>query len=62
MARLLQQNRAPSEVMASVQAEDVRRGPYAPCPCRSGRKFRFCHGIKAPSSPFSGLDAPTVTA
>ena len=60
MARLLQQNRAPSEVMASVHAEDARRGPYAPCPCGSDRKFRFCHGAKAPSSPFSGLDAPTV--
>ncbi|HEY5876457.1 MAG TPA: anaerobic sulfatase maturase [Ilumatobacteraceae bacterium] len=60
MARLLQQNRAPSEVMASVHAEDARRGPYAPCPCGSDRKFRFCHGAKAPSSPFSGLDASTV--
>ena len=61
MARLLQQNRAPSEVMAGVHAEDARRGPYAPCPCGSDRKFRFCHGAKAPSSPFSRLDAPTVT-
>ena len=60
MARLLQQNRAPSEVMASVHAEDARRGPYAPCPCGSDRKFRFCHGAKAPSSPFSGPDASTV--
>ncbi len=60
MARLLQQDRAPSEVMASVHAEDARRGPYAPCPCGSDRKFRFCHGAKAPSSPFSGLDASTV--
>jgi uncharacterized protein len=60
MARLLQQNRAPSEVMAGVHAEDARRGPYAPCPCGSDRKFRFCHGAKAPGSPFSGLDAPTV--
>jgi uncharacterized protein len=48
MAQLLQQRRAPSEVMASVAEADARRGPYAPCPCGSGQKFRFCHGTKAP--------------
>ena len=48
MARLLQQGRAPSEVTAGVAAEDARRGPYAPCPCGSGKKFRFCHGNSAP--------------
>lgn len=44
MARLLQQGRAPSEIMALVAAEDARRGPYQLCPCGSGRKLRFCHG------------------
>ena len=48
MARLLQQGRAPSELTAAVAAEDARRGPYAPCPCGSGKKFRFCHGNSAP--------------
>jgi uncharacterized protein len=43
MADLFQQGRAPAEVMQWVAAEDARRGPYAPCPCGSGRKFRFCH-------------------
>jgi uncharacterized protein len=52
MARLLQQRRAPSELMALTAAEDKRKGPYAPCPCGSGRKFRFCHGDNAPNSPF----------
>jgi uncharacterized protein len=49
MGRLLRQGRPPSEVMAWVAAEDARRGPYAPCPCGSGRKLRFCHGSGAPA-------------
>ncbi len=53
MAQLLQQHRAPSDVMATVNADDEHRGPYAACPCESGRKFRFCHGKKAPVSPFT---------
>jgi uncharacterized protein len=62
MARLLQQGRAPSDVMALVAAEDARRGPYKPCPCGSGRKFRFCHGDRAPASPFSGVAAAAPAA
>ena len=61
MAGLLQRNRPPSEVMASIAAEDKRRGPYRPCPCGSGRKFRFCHGDSAPLSPFSGVNAAAAT-
>jgi len=57
MGRLLQQNRAPSELMQSIAAEDAKRGPYQPCPCGSGAKFRFCHGERAPQSPFSRLGA-----
>jgi uncharacterized protein len=44
MARLIQQRRAPSELMATIAAEDAKRGPYQPCPCGSGEKYRFCHG------------------
>ncbi len=55
MAQLLQQGRPPSEVMALVSEEDRGRGPYAPCPCGSGEKFRFCHGPKAAASPFTGV-------
>jgi len=55
MAQLLQQNKAPADVMATVKAEDQRRGPYVPCPCGSGEKFRFCHGPKAALSPFTGV-------
>jgi uncharacterized protein len=62
MARLLRQGRPPAEIMALTAAEDARRGPYAPCPCGSGHKFRFCHGNKAPEPAFSRLDqAPAAS-
>ncbi|GAO01394.1 anaerobic sulfatase maturase [Anaeromyxobacter sp. PSR-1] len=54
MAALLRQGRAPAEIVAWTAAEDALRGPYAPCPCGSGRKLRFCHGDRAPPSPFTG--------
>jgi uncharacterized protein len=60
MARLLREGRAPSEVMSLTAAEDSRLGPYQSCPCGSGRKLRFCHGERAPGSPFSGVDHPAV--
>ena len=60
MGQLLQRNRPPSEVMALTAAEDARGGPYAPCPCLSGKKFRFCHGDRAPQSPFSGINPATA--
>jgi len=44
MAQLIRQQRRPAEVMERVAAEDEKRGPYQPCPCGSGKKFRFCHG------------------
>ena len=47
MARLIQQGRYPAELMAAIATEDKNRGPYQPCPCGSGRKFRFCHGQAA---------------
>jgi uncharacterized protein len=47
MAQLIRQGRAPSEMMASVAADDAVRGSYQPCPCGSGEKFRFCHGDRA---------------
>jgi uncharacterized protein len=56
MAQLLQQRRPPSDVMALTAAQDDQRGPYQPCPCGSGRKFRFCHGDNAPDSSFTGVD------
>ncbi|BAO91031.1 anaerobic sulfatase maturase [Caballeronia cordobensis] len=48
MAKLFRSGRPPSDVMAMTAIEDKRLGPYAPCPCGSGRKFRFCHGNDAP--------------
>ena len=59
MAELLQRGRAPAEIMAVYRPDDAARGPYSPCPCGSGAKFRFCHGAKAPRSPFSGIGAST---
>lgn len=44
MGQLYSNGQAPAEVMRWIASEDVRRGPYAPCSCGSGRKFRFCHG------------------
>ncbi len=60
MANLIQQRRYPAEVMAQIAAEDVKRGPYMPCHCGSGRNFRFCHGDRAPRSPFSGLSPEKI--
>jgi uncharacterized protein len=62
MAQLLRKGGAPAEVMKSVAAMDAQRGPYQPCPCGSGKKFRFCHGDKAPTSPFTGVGAAAATA
>lgn len=47
MGQLLRRGRAPSDVMTWLAAEDAKRGPYQPCPCGNGRKFKFCHGDKA---------------
>lgn len=55
MAQLLRRRRPPSDVIALTTNEDARRGPYRPCPCSSGRKFRFCHGDKAAASSFGGV-------
>jgi len=57
MAQLVQQRRACSDVMQHVAVEDEKRGVYRPCTCGSGRKFRFCHGAKAPASAFSRLES-----
>jgi uncharacterized protein len=52
MAHLLQQRRAPAEIMALLATEDEKRLEQAfeetrrndPCPCGSGKKFKQCHG------------------
>jgi uncharacterized protein len=53
MAQLFKRGRPPAEVMAWFAAEDAKRGPYQPCSCGSGRKFKFCHGDRAPATSFS---------
>jgi uncharacterized protein len=60
MMQLLRRGRSPAEVMKLIDADDRTRGPYSPCPCGSGRKFRFCHGVSAPSSPFSGVECAST--
>ncbi|SAK79508.1 radical SAM family protein [Caballeronia hypogeia] len=52
MAKLFREGHPPSDIMAITASEDKRRGPYAPCTCGSGRKFRFCHGDKSPRASF----------
>jgi uncharacterized protein len=61
MAGLIQQRRYPAEIMALIAADDAKRGPYHPCACGSGKKFRFCHGNRTPNSPFSGV-SPAMAA
>jgi uncharacterized protein len=46
MGELFKRGRPPSDVMLWVKAEVAKRDPYKPCPCGSGRKFKFCHGAK----------------
>jgi uncharacterized protein len=55
MAQLLQQGRAPSDIMEMTATSD-KLARHQPCPCGSGRKLRQCHGNATPSSPFSRLD------
>jgi uncharacterized protein len=52
MAKLYRDGRPPSDVMGTIAIEDKRRGPYALCPCGSGRKFKFCHGNNTPRHSF----------
>ena len=61
MAQLLRQGHAPADVMGTIAALDAKRGPYHPCACGSGKKFRFCHGNNAPTTNFSGV-TPATTA
>jgi uncharacterized protein len=61
MGRLLQQGRPPSDLMALTAAEDERRGLYAPCPCGSGRKFRFCHGDHKPLHQLNAINVKEGT-
>ena len=62
MGKLLKQNQPPSDVMAMIAAADEKHSPYELCSCGSGQKFRFCHGDRAPQSPFSALHLKTATS
>jgi uncharacterized protein len=53
MRQLFERGRRPADVMRCLAAEDAKASAYRPCPCGSGRKFKFCHGDKAPSKPFA---------
>jgi uncharacterized protein len=56
MAQLLRKGHAPADIVENIAMLDAKRDPYSPCPCGSGKKFRFCHGEKAPASSFSGVE------
>ena len=43
MCELLKAGRAPSELVHSHAVADARRGRNDPCPCGSGRKWKYCH-------------------
>lgn len=53
MGELLRRGRAPRDVMATIAAEDARRGRNDPCPCGGGRKWKACHGAEAPVARFT---------
>ena len=55
MAELFQKGHAPADVMETFTTLDAQRGPNKACPCGSGKKFRLCHGNKAPVSVFTGV-------
>jgi uncharacterized protein len=55
MVDLLQRGRPALGVMAWMAQRDAAGGPYQVCSCGSGRKLRFCHGERAPTSPFEGV-------
>jgi uncharacterized protein len=51
MAELLRRNRAPAEIVEILAAQEAQlqqafaqAGRNDPCPCGSGKKFKFCHG------------------
>ena len=44
MRGLLGRSRSPADIMRLYAAQDAERGRYDPCPCGSGRKWKFCHG------------------
>jgi uncharacterized protein len=55
MAQLIRQGRYADEIMPAIAADDAQRGRNDPCPCRSGAKFKNCHG--APNRQRTGLAA-----
>ncbi len=57
MRALLSRRRSPAAIMQLYAAQDAARDRYGPCPCGSGRKWRFCHGAPPHGTP---AGAPTV--
>ena len=42
-------------------AKTAKRGPYQPCPCGSGQKFRFCHGNRGAAVAVQRVSAPLLS-
>lgn len=47
LAALLRARSPASDIMTQVAAADAERGRNSGCPCDSGRKWKFCHGVPA---------------
>ena len=53
MCDLLNNNRAPSEIVQIYAAMDAQRGRNDPCTCGNGRKWKQCHGQSRTHEPQS---------
>jgi len=61
MADLIHRGQAPAAMMASFAANDAQHGPYHPCTCGSGEKFRFCHGNRKTYEEPDPIAPPSAT-
>lgn len=58
MAGLIRRERPATEVMAIMEQAFAGVGRNDPCPCKSGRKFKQCHGRPAPKFSSKRLPNP----
>jgi hypothetical protein len=42
----LQRKRIAVDAIAAARAQGAKIGRNDPCPCGSGKKFKFCHGVR----------------
>jgi len=56
MCEQLRRGAAPSNIVQLYAAEDAKRGRNDPCTCRSGRKWKHCHGAGSPAAQATSAD------